>query len=80
MPVMDLMGMKFERLIVLSRATNTPKNVRWNVRCDCGTEKVVYGRNLRRGATRSCGCLSREVTAARKTTHGATNRMRADAD
>lgn len=44
------------------------------VRCDCGTEKVVRARGLVVGDTNSCGCLQRELTAAkiaeRSRTHG----------
>lgn len=41
----------------------------WDCVCDCGTHKVVRGDQLQCGATRSCGCLSREVAVetARKT-------------
>ena len=31
----------------------------WLCQCDCGNEKTVSGRYLRRGKTRSCGCLPR---------------------
>jgi hypothetical protein len=30
---------------------------RWSVRCDCGTEKVVRGGDIREGRTKSCGCF-----------------------
>jgi hypothetical protein len=43
-------------------------------RCDCGQTKPVRIENLRRGRTRSCGCLHREYLAARK---AATNARRA---
>lgn len=42
------------------------------VRCRCGVEKRVFRANLRRGLSRSCGCLSREVTSERNATHGYT--------
>lgn len=29
----------------------------WKVVCDCGTEKMVLSRNLKLGATKSCGCV-----------------------
>jgi hypothetical protein len=38
-------------------------------RCDCGTEKLVNTRNLKSGASRSCGCQNAERFAARRT-HG----------
>lgn len=31
----------------------------WICRCDCGQELAVYGKDLRRNNTRSCGCLRR---------------------
>jgi hypothetical protein len=37
----------------------------WLARCDCGTEVVVLGSNLRAGTTRSCGCLQAEIMASR---------------
>lgn len=47
---------------------STRKNSRgelfWVCRCDCGTVKEIDGGCLRRGTTRSCGCLFRETTAA----------------
>lgn len=54
----DLVGQRFGLLVVVSYA----ENQQWTVRCDCGTEKVVAGNHLRRGATKSCGCSSREWT------------------
>lgn len=56
----DLTGRKFGRLTVLSRAESTTRRIKWNCRCDCGTEKVVSGENLRSGHTKSCGCILAE--------------------
>ena len=33
---------------------------KWKCRCDCGGERLAASYNLRRGKTKSCGCLSRE--------------------
>lgn len=38
--------------------------------CDCGQVAVVQAAALVHGATRSCGCLAKETTRARVTTHG----------
>lgn len=35
-------------------------------RCDCGVEKVVSRYHLESGMSKSCGCLKREMSAARK--------------
>lgn len=57
--LMDLVGQRFEKLTVIelhSRGTSkTP--VRWRIRCDCGTEKVVSSNKLKNGYVKSCGCL-----------------------
>ena len=37
----------------------------WLCRCECGTERLVLQNALRRGITKSCGCLSRELTSER---------------
>lgn len=58
--LIDLTNQKFGKLLVLSRAENIGKQVRWNCRCDCGQEVIVYGTNLRRGLTQSCGCYRKE--------------------
>lgn len=54
--------------------------IRWTVlsrngercfcRCECGTERWILERNLRKGKSKSCGCLKREVTGARNRRHG----------
>ncbi len=66
-------GQRFGRWTVLGRAANTRDGDPrwwWYCRCACGTERAVRGTNLRRGVTRSCGCLDRELTGARSLTHG----------
>lgn len=67
----DITGQKFGRLLVLSfsRISSERKAV-WNVRCDCGVEKEVTGKELRSGHILSCGCLRDEKTIERNTTHG----------
>lgn len=35
-------------------------------RCDCGGEVVTHANNLRKGNTKSCGCLHKEVQAAKR--------------
>lgn len=62
----DLTGMRFGRLVVLSRAENsmTGKPM-WNCLCDCGNECVKQGSALVSGDTKSCGCYNREKLKAR---------------
>ena len=66
-----LVGQRFGRLVVVSRAENDKfGQSRWVARCDCGGECTPTGTKLKSGHTRSCGCLGRDVTRARATTHG----------
>ncbi len=56
------MGNRYGRLIVLERAgTASDRSATWLCKCDCGNRIVVKGTNLRRGSTRSCGCLASEM-------------------
>ena len=60
MGMINLEGMRFGKLVVLRRNGSHPSNSRvpmWLVRCDCGREKSVRGHSLRRGFSRSCGCV-----------------------
>lgn len=59
----EMIGKKFTRLVVLSRASdrinpNGTRSIRWNCLCSCGRKTVVLGTALRYGSTRSCGCKS----------------------
>ena len=57
----DLTGKRFGRLTVIERADNSDKGrVRWKCRCDCGNNSVVRSSDLLSGATKSCGCLTKE--------------------
>lgn len=68
-----LTGRRFGRLLVLSRTENsTDGKPMWMCKCDCGKEKPVRAQLLRNGTTTSCGCLNRELTSKRSTTHGKT--------
>jgi hypothetical protein len=69
----DITGQRFERLAVVSFVEATDKHSFWRCRCDCGAEVVVASQKLRKGHTKSCGCLKRELSAARLTKHGFTS-------
>lgn len=70
----DLTGQRFGRLSVTGRAENGPKGQpRWICLCDCKSICIVYGQNLRRGNSRSCGCLAKEIRLAPKK-HGLADR------
>ena len=58
----NLIGKKFGKLIVTKRAiSKNGRNAYWYCDCDCGRKDyIVMGRNLIKGATKSCGCLLKE--------------------
>lgn len=60
-----MIGQRFGRLVVVEQAENKGPHKRWLCRCDCGNETVVFQLSLRKGATRSCGCLKSETVRAR---------------
>lgn len=75
----DLTGDRYGRLLVMHQAPNIiekmagRQSVAWECRCDCGTICIVRSNTLRRGHTRSCGCLHREMVGQvgkKNRTHG----------
>lgn len=63
--------MKFNRLSFISLGgKNKHGQTMWNVRCDCGTECVKSANDVKRGDSKSCGCLHRERTSAARKHHG----------
>ena len=67
----DPTGLRFNRLLVI-RSAGKDKNrcSMWYCKCDCGGRVVVYGSDLKKGHTQSCGCLQRERTGNANRTHG----------
>lgn len=52
---------KYTKLLVISEAGRNKKGlVLWKCVCDCGNEIITSGRELRRGHSKSCGCLQKE--------------------
>lgn len=68
----DMTGQRYGRLIVLGRSPEVrrDKHIQWLCRCDCGQDTTVIGHLMRRGHTRSCGCLMVEAAAAINRSHG----------
>lgn len=70
----DETGNRYGRLLVIGLADcHKNKQLWWKCKCDCGSEVVVKGASLRNGATKSCGCISREafsLEGKKKRTHG----------
>lgn len=65
--LIDLTGLKFERLRVICRAgSDKDKNAIWLCVCDCGNIKITTGKRLLNGQTKSCGCLHKELASQRR--------------
>ena len=70
----DLTGMKFGRLTVIGRvANNAEGRAMWECQCECGLKKIVKGKNLINGATKSCGCMLKEHVGNLNHSHGMSN-------
>lgn len=73
----DLTGKKFGRLtVLLSTGENRRGHAVWMCKCDCGKIIEVRSDYLRKGDTKSCGCLQREKASKRcknQKTHGGTH-------
>lgn len=67
----NLIGQRFGRLVVLSQSRQMyGDRTAWECLCDCGEKTVVCGSSLKRGFTKSCGCLQKELLSKKQTTHG----------
>ena len=61
-------GIKYGRLTVLEYfgikvSPCGTKNELYNCGCECGNEKIVMIKNLRKGNTKSCGCYKAETSS-----------------
>ena len=71
--IKDRAGERYGRLTLLCfYAREHGKYTHWVAQCDCGNKTIVQVANLQTGATRSCGCLQRELTGKRRRTRGMT--------
>ncbi len=57
--LIDLTGRQFGRLTVIGRSArnDTEGRAKWDCECSCGNLPAVRGNSLKRGLTKSCGCL-----------------------
>jgi len=65
----NLTGCVFGRWTVTAYAGKRCGMLQWQCRCECGTEKLALGKNLKSGKSQSCGCLRSEITGERAATH-----------
>lgn len=64
---MTEVGQQFGRWKVLSFSGRSKHGSRlYLCRCDCGEKRIIPSKNLRKGTSKSCGCLRKELS----TKHG----------
>jgi len=68
--LIDITGQKFGRLTVIKRVNSVNDSTMYLCKCECGKEKIINGAHLRRGKTKSCGCLHKEADENRKLSTG----------
>jgi len=78
---LDLTGMRFGKLLIIKRATTSRghgKEAWWVAICSCKKARTVCvrGSSLRRGHTRSCGCVQEEVRRVANLQHGHAGKTR----
>lgn len=63
--LIDLTGQTFGLLTVICRDKNDSTNkTTWKSKCACGGISIATGLNLKKGVTKSCGCLKHRVGEA----------------
>lgn len=71
MKLIDLTNQIFGRLKVIARdSSNATGQTFWICRCDCGNHKSIASYSLKRGKSKSCGCLQKELASKKFTIHG----------
>lgn len=74
--LVDLTGKTFGRWFVIKRSKNDKsKRTIWLCKCECGKKVKVNASSLKRGISKSCGCLNKEILSNYFTTHGRSNTL-----
>lgn len=72
--VENLVGQQFSRLTVLERAGSDKRgSALWKCQCTCGRITTALTYQLKSGAKKSCGCLSKEKATKRLLKHSESN-------
>ena len=66
---LDIIGKKFNKLLVISEIVPKDKHSWFLCECDCGKYTEVRGTNLTNNKIKSCGCLRIEHCVKTRTTH-----------
>ena len=68
----DLGGKFFGEWVVIGQSLERGNRgqIKWDCACSCGSVKAVQAEALKKGQSKSCGCLKRSAASKRATTHG----------
>lgn len=70
MKFIDLIGMRFERWVVVKREENNKWGMpRWLCKCTCGNKRIIDSGHLKSGQSKSCGCLQKELAGQQTLKH-----------
>jgi hypothetical protein len=72
--IINLVGIKKNRLTIVSFSHIAKNRTYWLAKCDCGNETIVAGAKFNYGSTKSCGCAQREAVGSLNRTHGKANK------
>lgn len=61
----DITGQRFGRLTVVRYVDTVGHHKRWLCKCDCGKTTISWQLGLRKGSSKSCGCLKSDNTTKR---------------
>lgn len=64
----DFVGKTYSRLTVLDYVRSDGTHTYWLCKCSCGNTKILSKNTVKRGGTKSCGCLKKESVSNLK--HG----------
>ena len=70
----NITGMVFERWTVENEAFFKHGEWYYECVCECGTRKNISSKSLKRGLSKSCGCLRADVRVVTHGTHGEANK------
>lgn len=65
----SLLGLRFNRLVVVEESGRQCGKRMWLCLCDCGNTKLVQTGNLIQNRVQSCGCIKKYAAAVKKYPH-----------
>jgi hypothetical protein len=72
--LIDIAGQRFGRLVAVTHLSNSIGGAVWLFKCDCGKDYEGVSSAVRRGRTKSCGCLYEATRGTTTLSHGHSRR------